>query len=380
MYSTQLYLYQQIAQVLLIATGDGETFDYRWNPVYAKPLTINLGVDNVILFQFLNQEQKPVNITGSTITFRLIDQEGSTLLLTAPVVILNAATGRAKVTIPASEMITFRAQPANYSLTFSNSDLIQPVFTDAKSGARAPVNLVDSVYPEFIPSAELTIPTNRASNQLQYGGSGYDGYPGWSNNPNGQWYWNSYLNTEYYSSFIEPVNAVTTIQMDLIGYTGTIKAQWAENYQSIWYNATESTTYYNETKTIYMNVVGWYPLLRLCFNNNVFATPNQPGLPASAVAYCTDGEVVNVQVLNGGSGYLAPPLVNIIGDGAGATAVATLGQGGVVDYITITNPGAGYWPLPRTPNPGASPNPVPASQQGAIVVVNTGFVTNLKYR
>jgi hypothetical protein len=30
---------------------------------------------------------------------------------------------------------------------------------------------------------------------------------------------------------------------DLDGYTGTIKAQAAENYQSIFYNVTESTTY-----------------------------------------------------------------------------------------------------------------------------------------
>ena len=35
-------------------------------PVYAKPLTLNKGVDNKIQFQFLNQEQKPVDITGKS--------------------------------------------------------------------------------------------------------------------------------------------------------------------------------------------------------------------------------------------------------------------------------------------------------------------------
>ena len=40
----------------------------------------------------------------------------------------------------------------------------------------------------------------------------------------------------------------------------TIKAQAAENYQSIFYNVSESTTYYNETRTIYMNIVGWHPI------------------------------------------------------------------------------------------------------------------------
>ena len=70
MYSTQAYIYQQITRVLLIDTGSGETFTYRYNPVYAKQLTINKGVDNVLLFEFINQQEKPVNINGSNFLFR----------------------------------------------------------------------------------------------------------------------------------------------------------------------------------------------------------------------------------------------------------------------------------------------------------------------
>ena len=76
MYSTQAYIYQQLTSVLTIDTGDGESFTYRYNPVYAKKLTINKGVDNVLLFQFINQEEKPVNITGSTFMFRAINKIG----------------------------------------------------------------------------------------------------------------------------------------------------------------------------------------------------------------------------------------------------------------------------------------------------------------
>ena len=61
MYSTPVYLYQQKQQVLLPAT-DGSYFQRRWQPVYAKKLKVNRGVDNVILFEFINQDQKPVNI------------------------------------------------------------------------------------------------------------------------------------------------------------------------------------------------------------------------------------------------------------------------------------------------------------------------------
>ena len=383
MYSTQAYIYQQITRVLLIDTGAGETFTYRYDPVYAKKLTINKGVDNVLLFEFINQEEKPVNITGSSFVFRAIDQQGTKLLVDEPLVILNGATGRAKVTLSAEELLEIQAQPASYSITRTSGNLTEAVFTNAQSGARAPVDIVNSVLPTFVPSSELTIPTLELSNQLQYGGTSYGQYPGgafWQGNPNGGSYWNGYGNTEYFSSFIAPRGPVTTVQMDLIQYTGTIKAQWAENYQSLWYNITESTTYLNQTKTIYMNIVGWYPLLRLAFNNSVFATPDQPGYPAVAVAYCVDGLVTTITVLDGGSGYLAPPRIDIVGNGAGAAAVATISNTGQVTGITVTNPGSGYWPLPSQPNPGASPSPVPADQQGAIVVISTGFVVNLMYR
>jgi len=384
MYSTQVYIYQQIARVLMMDSSAGETFIYRYDPVYAKRLTINKGVDNVILFEFINQEEKPVNITGSTFVFRAINQQGTKVIVDEPLVILNGPTGRAKVTLSAEQLLEIEAQPANYSITRESGNLKEAVFVNAQAGARAPVDIVNSVLPQFVPSSELTIPTIELSNQLQYGGTSYGQYPSRAfsqGSPNGSSYYNSYLSTEYFSSFIEPRGPTTTVQMDLIQYTGTIKAQWAENYQSLWYNITESTTYLNETKTIYMNIIGWYPLLRLAFNNSVFSMPdNYPGYPGVAVAYCVNGVVTDVEILQPGMGYLAPPRIDFVGSGAGAAATSEINDQGQITAINITNGGSGYWPLPSNPNPGASPSPVPANQQGAIVVISSGFVVNLMYR
>ena len=385
MYSTTAYLYQQRTRVLLLDTSNGSTFTYRWDPVYAKKLTINKGVDNVILFEFINQDQKPVNITGSTFVFRAISQAGDKILVEQPLVALNAATGRAKVTLTTDQLLTVQAQPASYSLARTQTGgLTEAVFVDAQAGARAPVDIVNSVLPQFVPSAPLTIPTLEVSNEISYDGAGYSNFPGgnpyWSGNPTGAGSgYPGLWNTEYFSSFIEPRGPVTTIQMDLIGYTGTIKAQAAENYQSIWYNVTESTTYLNETRTIHMNIIGWHPLLKLCFNNSIFATPEPPGTPAIAYAFCTDGVVTSITVANGGSGYLAPPKVSILGNGAGATAEAIISSGGLVEEIIITNGGSGYWPVPAA---GVNVNayPVPPQNQGAIVIISTGFVVNLLYR
>ena len=129
-----------------------------------------------------------------------------------------------------------------------------------------------------------------------------------------------------------------------------------------------------------MNIVGWYPLVRLCFNNSVFATPHQPGIPAMAYAICVEGVVTSIVVQNAGSGYLAPPQIDIIGDGSGATAVATLSDTGSVAGIEVTNGGSGYWVVPNAGVNTNTPYPVPPNNQGALVLIGTGFVQNLYYR
>lgn len=382
MYSTTLYLYQQITQVLSIDTGAGTTFTYRYNPVYAKVLTINKGIDNVLLFEFINQNEKPVNITGSSFVFRVINTEGTTVLLEQPLVILNAASGRAKVTLLSSQVLDLLAQPAYYSITRASGNLLEPVFVDAQSGSRAPLNVVDSVLPQYLPSRPLTIPTVKISAQGSADGTSFGNYGGgnyWGGNPNGANYWNSFALTEYYSSFIKPIQGITTVQMTLDGYTGTIKAQAAADYESIPYNVTESTTYLNHTGTIYLNIIGWHPLLRVCFNNSIFAVPGGNGMPAQAYAICEDGVVTSIQLQNAGTGYLAPPKINILGEGAGATAEATIGGSGEIASITVTNGGSGYWLVPNaainTPYYPVAPN-----NQGAMVIISTGYVVDLFYR
>ena len=383
MYSTQLYLYQQLTRVLSIDTADGTTFTYRYNPVYAKVLTINKGIDNVLLFEFVNQNEKPVNITGSNFVFRVINTEGTTVLLEQPMVILNGATGRAKVTLVTSQLLEILAQPAYYSITRASGNLNEPVFVDAQSGSRAPLMVVDSVLPQYLPSRPLTIPTTKLSAQGSADGTSFGNYGGgdyyWNGNPNGANYWNSFAITEFYSSFVKPISGVTTVQMTLDGYTGTIKAQAAADYEAVPYNVTESTTYLNYTGTIYLNIIGWHPLLRVCFNNSIFAVPGGNGIPAQAYAICENGVVTSINIQNAGTGYLAPPKINILGEGSGATAEATIGGNGEIASITVTNGGSGYW---LVPNAGINTPyyPVPPNNQGAMVVISTGYVVDLLYR
>jgi hypothetical protein len=60
-------------------------------------------------------------------------------------VILNAPTGRAKVTLTGSELLEVLGTTCQLQHTAQQRQLTEAVFVDAQAGARAPVNIVDSI-------------------------------------------------------------------------------------------------------------------------------------------------------------------------------------------------------------------------------------------
>lgn len=356
MYSTTVYLYQQIVRVLLIDTSGGY-FTLRYDPVYAKQLTINKGVDNVLLFEFINQDQKPVNIAGSSFVFRVVNQAGDELLITKPMDILSSALGRVKVVLNSEDTINIQAQPASYSIQRTAGDYVQAVYVDANSQARADCNIVDSVFPQHVPAVECTVPD--MFGKINYVGTAPTQWPDWALTPQPQ---NAIQMTEFYSSYM-PTNgsSLTTVKYDLIGYTGTVKVQAAQNYESVWYNVSESREYFCETVSDYFNVVGFHPLIRLAFNNSI-------GYGASGSVNVVDGVVTSISITNPGFYYVAPPYIQILGDGSGATAECTISEGGGVATITVTNGGSGYLPIQFQSN------------QCATAVFTNGKVQNVQYR
>jgi len=327
MYSTTAYLYQQKQTVLLVDTS-GAYYDRRWQPVYAKNLKINRGVDNVLLFEFINQDQKPVNISGSTITFHLMSQDGKTSLLRKDLEALNSTHGRAKVTLTEEELDIVEAQPANWSLERASGNLYEAVFVDAYSGGRGTVDVVDSVYPDFRPSQELNIPDYTVQQK---------------DSPNR-------AHTGIVSSAGKDLH---TFQFDFDNFSGNVKAQGADSQLGPWYDIGNQTAYTNQTDRAYINVSGHHNYIRFEIN--------QYGKGATATATVSNGVVTGVSVAAGGSEYTtSTPNVEITGLGTGATATATV-SGGSVSGITLVTGGQGYEQVPT-------------------VEINLGSITQILYR
>ena len=330
MYSTTAYLYQQKQQVLLINTS-GAYFDRRWQPVYAKNLKIYRGVDNVILFEFINQDQKPVNISGSTITFRIYSEEQDAhSILRKDLEILNATTGRAKVTILESDLDGEQPHICNYSLerNQSGSDLWEPVFVDSYASTAGVVELCDGVYPHHVDSQHMHIPSHQpqeisSKNRVHTSIADVRGFD------------------------------QTTFQFDFDNFTGNIKAQTSDTQLGPWYDLGNQISYTNQTTRDIKHVIGAANYIRWEIN--------QYGKGATATAEVSGGAVSSVSVASGGSEFLQSGVnVDIEGLGTGATATGTVTANTVSD-LTLATGGEGYVSTPD-------------------VKVNLGEITLIKYR
>jgi hypothetical protein len=233
MYSTLGYLYQQNQTVILL-DASGTYNDIRYRPVFAKDLVASKGVDNVILFKFLNQEQKQVDVTGLTFTVRVMNREGTELLFTKELEAVDASKGQLKLTIIESDLDDVEAQRANYSITFDRNSLTEAIYLDDNAGARGTLKIVDATHPEFTASANITFAADPG-----------DG-------------------SAVYSSEWNPEHYLQTIQYNLNAFEGTITVEASVNGNTPWYEL-ESIEYSSGAVTAskYMNVEGWYNTMRL---------------------------------------------------------------------------------------------------------------------
>lgn len=228
-------------------------------PVYSKPLTLHKGVDNQIQFQFLNQEQKPVNITDKEITCRIISYDGTEILLQKGLDLTYAVNGLAVLNVNAADIEDIDAQKAHYSLEIPVGSFDFPVFVDQNAGARGDMNIVNSVLPAFVPSADISIPTGQPFPNLDPNISPANALP------NANTYYSSVMSTQD--------NPILTLQIGLDQYNGDILVEGSTIVDGDWYPITTST-YANNSNTQGFTATGYHPYVRVAFTSNAGAITN----------------------------------------------------------------------------------------------------------
>jgi hypothetical protein len=156
---TQVYYYSQRQSVVLLTAGVTAA-SRRYEKVYSKELTVSKGVDNVLEFAFINQNQKPVDISGKEITARIISGNGDILLFQKTLTPIYPVTGITSLILTSADLEEIDAQKAYYSLEIPVGTFGYPVFVDSQGGSRGVLNIVNGVLPEFIASDIVTIPTH----------------------------------------------------------------------------------------------------------------------------------------------------------------------------------------------------------------------------
>lgn len=224
-------------------------------PQYAKPLTLHKGVDNKLQFQFLNQEQKPVDITGKSITCRILNYDATEILVSKALDLDFALTGIASLSLNAADIEDIPQQKAYYSLEIPVGTFDYPVFVDQNAGGRGVMNIVDSILPSFVPSQIVTIPTGQA-------------FPNISNSSGN-------TNLVYDTSIINTqANPILTIQTKYEEYYGNVTILGSSIVDGDFYVIEEDNELADVTETRGYTIHGYHPFVKVEFTSNSGAVTN----------------------------------------------------------------------------------------------------------
>ena len=241
MYSTTVDYYVQ-RQTVVLYSG---TSNRRYDIVYAKNLTLTKGVTNKIQFEILNQDQKPVDITGKTISFRLIKNDNSVTYFRKQVTPTLALKGIAELTLHGSDLLEVDAQMCYYSLVIDDNAGTMPIYVSPESLARGTVRVVNAVFPEHVPSISIAIPTHPAPIST---GVNFN---------------SSEISTLDQNLFTDRFS----VQMRLKEFSGNITIQGSTIQSSDWYNITPVRTYTDNSDSIWFTCEGYHPWVRVKFED-----------------------------------------------------------------------------------------------------------------
>ena len=150
MITVKAYLYPNTAEVQVF---DPTVFTTRNRQVYSRPIKVYQGVDNPIQVTIKNQDQKAVNLTGSTVTASIQDPTNKVTIKSYPVnfnanVGGNIQLGRGTFTFDANTINSLeqRFYKLAFSTTVVSTDVTRPVYIDDNYGVPLDLEVLPVYY------------------------------------------------------------------------------------------------------------------------------------------------------------------------------------------------------------------------------------------
>ena len=158
MITVKTYLYPNTAEVQVF---DPAIFTTRNRQVYSRPIKVYQGVDNPIQVIIRNQDQKKVNLSGSSVTASIQDPTNQLTVKSYPVLFGanvggNIQLGQGTFTFDANTIngLEQRFYKLAFSTTVTSTDVTRPVYIDDNYGVPLDLEVLPAYYANSTPPAE----------------------------------------------------------------------------------------------------------------------------------------------------------------------------------------------------------------------------------
>ena len=145
MITVKAYLYPNTAEVQVF---DPSIFTTRNRQVYSRPIKVYQGIDNPIQVIVRNQDQKSVDLTGSSVLASIQDPTNQVTIKSYPVTFADITKGLGNFTFDANTINSLeqRFYKLAFSTTVTSTDVTSPVYIDDNYGVPLDLEILPAYY------------------------------------------------------------------------------------------------------------------------------------------------------------------------------------------------------------------------------------------
>jgi hypothetical protein len=145
MITVKTYLYPNTAEVQVF---DPAIFTTRNRQVYSRPIKVYQGIDNPIQVIVRNQDQKPIDLTGSSMLASIQDPTNQVTVNSYPVIWANIHQGQGSFVLDQAtiDSLEQRFYKLTFSTTVTETDTTTPVYIDDNYGVPLDLEVLPAYY------------------------------------------------------------------------------------------------------------------------------------------------------------------------------------------------------------------------------------------